>query len=1331
MRNPGDDPLPDGETNSLYQAANAIGAPPGKSRAGAPKPSSALAATESANKNFRLGLPIVGLPGRGLDASVGLTYNSNVWHKSTSGSSTYMTYDVDSSWPATGWRITLGQIEDQGSAGFTLTDMDGTRHALVYTSAYNYHTTDGSFIHYYGGSNWGVLYYPDGTFAYYGAAGGGYRLYPTAIQDRNGNYIVISYVSDVGPKISTITDTLGRYIRFYYASNGDLVTITQPGLGTSELQTTRFYYTDVSIGSGLYASGINVNGPTSVHTLEYIYLPTSSESSGAHTGYKFDYSPYGMVREITEYRGMTASSTSTSSPGTVSTSGASVAARTTYGYPTSAQGLTDVPTFGTRTDDWAGRTTSMNGGAPYYSFSTNESTGVSTVTAPDNTIYETLSIVNSGQWNDGLVSDTYVKNSSTTFQPTHMDWELDSSGHNPRVYQIRATDTPAGLTRAAVLSYTSYNNISAVSEREFTSDGSVSSAELRRTETTYITSSSYINRHLLHLPATVKVFPGGSSTPASRTDYNYDNYGTSHANMTPRNDIIMHDPAFDPFQETQENCYWECREYDYYWVNCIDWQWTCTYYNPYDPATDYRGNVTSVTTYSDAATPAGGITHSSTYDIAGNVTTAEADCCQLKTISYTDNPNTYTYAYPTSVTNGNPNGLHTTTSATYSFNTGLVATTTDENNQTTTNYYNSDSLRLEHVTYPNSGAAYFTYSDALTADAAGRYLSYIESQTKFDNNDSGGATRYLTSRRYFDGRGAVARVMRNQTASDGWTTQDVEYDTMGRVYRTSNPYFASSYSSTPLSSSSMFWATTTFDNLGRATQVSMPRGDNDNSLTTSVTTSYDGAYTTVTDQAGKARRQKVDALGRIIRLDEPTTSGLGSVGSPNQATYYYYDVLHNLVRIYQGSQDRYYKYDSLSRLIRERQVEQVANSNYNLSDSITGNSSWTRKLEYNSSGLVTNAYDARGVQATYSYDGLNRLTQVSYSDSTPTAHYYYDNQTLPTGAPSGSSSDNYSRGYSTGRLVAMTYGSGATGPYFGYDVTGRVVQQFQLTGSGPAKYKLTYSYNSGGQLTGETYPSGRNLTYSYDDGARVASVGDGTTTFAQTFQYAAHGGLKSETWGNTAVHSRDYNRRFQGSQVKLTMGSNVQQQFDYLYGDFNSSTGNVDTSKNNGQVGKTVGTIGSTAQWLQGFRYDELGRLANVSEYQGTSISSQTYTQSYTYDRYGNRFQSANSALGLIAISSSEIEGSSNRFINTGSTPTTYDAAGNITQDKKFRGMNYSYDANGRMTNADSVDNDGYGSSVYDCGGLRVQTTSNFGTRTMVYDMFGQLVAEYSGTSGA
>jgi RHS repeat-associated protein len=94
------------------------------------------------------------------------------------------------------------------------------------------------------------------------------------------------------------------------------------------------------------------------------------------------------------------------------------------------------------------------------------------------------------------------------------------------------------------------------------------------------------------------------------------------------------------------------------------------------------------------------------------------------------------------------------------------------------------------------------------------------------------------------------------------------------------------------------------------------------------------------------------------------------------------------------------------------------------------------------------------------------------------------------------------------------------------------------------------------------------------------------------------------------------------------------------------------------------------------------------------------------------------------------IDRATNRFINSGSTPTTYDEAGNITTDTKFRGMNFSYDANGRMTFAETTAHANQQTSVYDCAGQRVQTTVNSATRTMVYDIFGQNVADYTGTSG-
>jgi RHS repeat-associated protein len=200
----------------------------------------------------------------------------------------------------------------------------------------------------------------------------------------------------------------------------------------------------------------------------------------------------------------------------------------------------------------------------------------------------------------------------------------------------------------------------------------------------------------------------------------------------------------------------------------------------------------------------------------------------------------------------------------------------------------------------------------------------------------------------------------------------------------------------------------------------------------------------------------------------------------------------------------------------------------------------------------------------------------------------------------------------------------------------------------------------------------------------------------------------------------------QTSQLKLMLSSTVHQQYDYSYGQFNTSTGAVDTSKNKGQIGKIDATIGTTAQWNQGFSYDELGRLSNVVEYQGSGMTTQTFAQGYSYDRFGNRMQSANSTLGLLAVSSSDYDTSNNnnRFV---SSVASYDASGNILTDGKFRSLTYTYDANGRQKSASN--GTWTQTQAYDVAGQRVQTTVGSTTRTIVYDSFGRNVAEYSGST--
>src|SRR5205085_6406674 len=130
------------------------------------------------------------------------------------------------------------------------------------------------------------------------------------------------------------------------------------------------------------------------------------------------------------------------------------------------------------------------------------------------------------------------------------------------------------------------------------------------------------------------------------------------------------------------------------------------------------------------------------------------------------------------------------------------------------------------------------------------------------------------------------------------------------------------------------YSETTYDGLSRVLTVkTYDKAVPNPTLTGTVSTAYDGRYTTVTDQANKVRRSKVDGLGRLIRVDEPTGSGLGaSLESPNQATTYTYDVLDNLIKVEQPQaspavmQTRRFAYDALSRLIFAANPEQATHS---------------------------------------------------------------------------------------------------------------------------------------------------------------------------------------------------------------------------------------------------------------------------------------------------------------------------------------------------------------------------------------------------------------------
>ena len=230
----------DGNYWTADDPGNGVGNPPGAPMDGG-----------AGSGNFQFAAPVLSLPGRGINISLGLAYNSRLWNKAGS----QINYDNDRGWPAPGFNLGFGKLLGMGVYnGGMLVDADGTRHgytgSITFYSWGTYgvmHTTDGSFIDYTywtgtgGGITWAQARLANGTVINYGAPGPG-GVYPTSIEDPNGNYITITYVNNTGPRIQTVTDTLNRSILFYYDYNNLLTAITAPGLGGGTRTLVRLHY---------------------------------------------------------------------------------------------------------------------------------------------------------------------------------------------------------------------------------------------------------------------------------------------------------------------------------------------------------------------------------------------------------------------------------------------------------------------------------------------------------------------------------------------------------------------------------------------------------------------------------------------------------------------------------------------------------------------------------------------------------------------------------------------------------------------------------------------------------------------------------------------------------------------------------------------------------------------------------------------------------------------------------------------------------------------------------------------------------------------------------
>ncbi|MFN0278432.1 MAG: hypothetical protein ACKVRN_07500 [Pyrinomonadaceae bacterium] len=708
------------------------------------------------------------------------------------------------------------------------------------------------------------------------------------------------------------------------------------------------------------------------------------------------------------------------------------------------------------------------------------------------------------------------------------------------------------------------------------------------------------------------------------------------------------------------------------------------------------------------------------WDGNGNLTEIQYDD------NFSDGYNHNTFALPTKAISApaNPSETPFETRTEYWFEAGLVTNTTDINGQTTSISYRDPAtnildplLRQRKVTAPNGQQTITEYGQPDLG--TGQYLPtqrFVMVKSQIDE------TKWKEGKTLFDGLGRTVQTQSLDTET-GHVFVETEYDDVGRPWRTSNPY---------RTNDTKYWTTNEYDPAGRLWKVFAP--DSDPVVTTygvAISGGQIGTVTTVTDQAGKMRRSITDALGHLIRVDEPkdnpspNPTPLGPIDNPLQPTYYEYDILNNLTKVKQGGtfatpeQTREFIYDALSRLKSADNPE-----------------SGTINYVYDNNGNLTQKTDARGVRTTYLYDGLNRVKQRNYSapsglpnyQAAPDVTYFYDNITN-----------------GKGKLTKVTNGTGvdhSTTEYTSFDIMGRVTGHKQTTDGN--QYSTSYAYNLAGALIEETYPSGRKVKNFLDGNGDLSTVKSRKSgefrywNYASDFHYNAAGAVTALQLGNGLYERTQYNNRLQPTQITLGSwysGHARLLKLDYAYGDW--VNGQIDLAKNNGNIAAQVITVPNNNELpnfvaSQFYTYDELNRLKSATE---TISNTQTWKQTFNYDRYGNRrfdFTPVNGNPNTTVPASNCVESVCNPTFDTTKNQFAsgqgwaYDATGNTRTDAQ--GKIFTYDGENKQVKVKNSSNVTVGEYFYDGDGKRVKKIvpgSNEVT-IFVYNAAGNLVAEYS-----
>ncbi|MFJ7217503.1 RHS repeat-associated core domain-containing protein [Amycolatopsis sp. NPDC098790] len=541
-----------------------------------------------------------------------------------------------------------------------------------------------------------------------------------------------------------------------------------------------------------------------------------------------------------------------------------------------------------------------------------------------------------------------------------------------------------------------------------------------------------------------------------------------------------------------------------------------------------------------------------------------------------------------------PAGLVTT--STLDPASGLPTKVVDPNNRTTETTYDALGRKTE-VWLPNRPRAKYPQGNLKFAYDVRTDRAPAVTTTRIGPNGV-----YTSSTELYDGQ-LRTRQVQSAAAGGGRLLADTRYDSHGRAYKKTQPYFNDAPADTTLvlpSDVDVPGVTTTeYDGAGRPVAEVFRGGP----VEWRTTTAYGGDRVDVTPpQGGTATTTITDARGQTVeqrQYQAPTPTG------PFTATTYGYTKAGQLAAVTDAAGTGWrFGYDLRGRGVRAE-------------DPDTGVSETT----YDNADRPTSTKDGRGITLAYSYDALNRKTgtYLGQVGGTQLAGWTYDTAFNGKGQQATATRFADGRAY-TSSVFNYTPLYQPTETSVTIPAADRELEPIAGT------YTANFGYGWDGSLSGESYPAAGGLPaetvdYRLDDWARpLSSSGayNGTVELATDVSYTRYGEVQRLQLGTgtkrawSSQYYEENTRRLSRTVVDAEVPRPMQADVNHTYDPIGNLTSVADRF--------TADT--------QCFRYDNLRRLTEAWTPTGDCAAQPSsgalggpapYWQSFTYDTAGNR----------------------------------------------------------------------------------------------------------------